>query len=517
MSIGNSILNMVEKAGNRLPDPVTIFLILIGIVVAASVFAAGASLEATHPVTGQTIAAQSLLAGENIRHLLTDITSIFVNFPPLGLVLVVMIGAGVAERTGLFAAGLRAMVSWVPAPMLTATLVFAGVMGNLAVDAGYVVLIPLGGIVFAAVGRHPVAGIAATFAGVSAGFSANLLITPLEPLLLGITQQAAQFIDPSWDLNIASNYYFIMALTPMVVIAGTYVTNAIVEPRLGEWNGVMAGADDDAAQPTTKLSAAESRGLMFAGIVLLALIIGVAMMVVPENGILRDPSSELNPLGPFYNSIVGISLVAFLLAGLAYGLAAGTVKSDKDVVKMSSDAMADMGVYIVLAFAMALFLDQFASSNLGTILAITGASTLQESGLPAPVLLIAMVLLTALLNLFVGSASAKWAMLAPVAVPMLMLLGIGPDATTAAYRVGDGATNIITPLMPYMPLVLVFARRYMPEFGLGSLIATMLPYSIAILIVSMSVLGIFVVLDLPLGPGFAPVTIDPAGLAPGNG
>ncbi|MBO6798215.1 MAG: AbgT family transporter [Maricaulis sp.] len=506
---------MVEKAGNRLPDPVTIFLILIGIVVTVSVFAAGSGLEATHPVTGDTIAAQSLLSGENIRRLLTEYTQIFVNFPPLGLVLVVMIGAGVAERTGLFAAGLRALVGWVPATLLTATLVFAGVMGNLAVDAGYVVLIPLGGLVFASVGRHPIAGIAATFAGVSAGFSANLAPGPLEPLLLGITQTAAQFIDPDWGLNILSNYFFIVALTPAVVIAGTFVTHRIIEPRLGPWTP-PGTESDDAPEATTQLSSAENRGLLMAGLVLLAITVTVVYLVWPSNGILWDASSEGSELTPFFNSIVAISMLTFLLAGMAYGIGAGTIKSDKDVVKMASDAMGDMGIYIVLAFSMAMFLALFAWSNLGTILAIGGAATLQESGLPAPVLLIAMVLLTAVLNLFVGSASAKWAMLAPVAVPMLMLLGIGPDATTAAYRVGDGATNIITPLMPYMPLVLVFARRYMPEFGLGSLIATMLPYSIAILIVSMSVLGIFVVLDLPLGPGFAPVTIDPSTLTSGS-
>ena len=514
MSLGNSILNAVEKAGNRLPDPVTIFVILIATVVAISVFAAGAGLDATHPITGETIAAQSLLSGDNIRRLLTEFTSIFVNFPPLGLVLVVMIGAGVAERTGLFAAGLRALVGWVPNTALTATLVFAGVMGNLAVDAGYVVLIPLGGIVFASVGRHPIAGIAATFAGVSAGFSANLFPGPLEPLLLGITQTAAQFIDPSWELNILSNYYFIIALTPAVVIAGTYVTQAIVEPRLGEWKGIKNANGEDEDAPTTELSKAENRGLLAAGIVMAILIAWVAWMAVPADGILRD---EAGSLAPFYNSIVAISMIAFLLMGLAFGIAAGTVKSDKDAVKMASDAMSDMGVYIVLAFVMALFLALFAWSNLGTILAIGGAAALQASGLPAPLLLVAMVLLTAVLNLFVGSASAKWAMLAPVAVPMLMLLGIGPDATTAAYRVGDGATNIITPLLPYMPLILVFARRYVPEFGLGSLIATMLPYSIAILIVSLTALGVFVIFDLPLGPGYAPVSLDPATLTGGTG
>lgn len=514
MNKSSGILGWVERTGNRLPDPVTIFVILIATVITISVFAAAAGLQSTHPVTGETIAAQSLLSGDNIRRLLTDFTSIFVNFPPLGLVLVVMIGAGVAERTGLFAAGLRALVGWVPNTMLTATLVFAGVMGNLAVDAGYVVLIPLGGIVFASVGRHPIAGIAATFAGVSAGFSANLFPGPLEPLLLGITQTAAQFIDPSWELNILSNYYFIIALTPAVVIAGTWVTQAIVEPRLGEWKGTTSGAEGDDDAPSTELSASEKRGLVAAGIVMVALVAWVVWMTSPGGGILRD---EDGSLAPFYNAIVAISMIAFLLMGIAFGIASGTIKSDKDAVSMASDAMSDMGVYIVLAFVMAMFLALFAWSNLGTILAIAGASALQSSGLPAPILLVAMVILTASLNLFVGSASAKWAMLAPVAVPMLMLLGIGPDATTAAYRVGDGATNIITPLLPYMPLILVFARRYVPEFGLGSLIATMLPYSIAILVVSLGALGIFVIFDLPLGPGYAPVLIDPATLSGAGG
>jgi aminobenzoyl-glutamate transport protein len=507
------ILGWIERAGNALPDPVTIFLILMGVILVLSAVLGLAGVSATHPVTEASVSVTNLLSGEYLRSLLTNITSIFINFPPLGLVLVVMIGAGLAERVGLFAAGLRGLVRWVPGPLLTSTLVFGGVMGNLAVDAGYVVLIPLGGVLFAAAGRHPVAGIAATFAGVSAGFSANLIVTPLEPLLLGISQAAGQFVDPELTVDVTGNMWFVMAMTPIVVIVGTLVTEWIVEPRLGKWtppdNMPKVGGDDG------KLGDNEKRGLRVAGLALLLYVAAILALALPPGAPLQDPEVGL---ANFSSYIVALTTIGFLVVGLAYGFAAKTVKDDKEAVKLTSDAMGDMGGYIVLAFAMAIFLNMFGSSNLGTVLAISGASALQgvES---APLLLIAVVLLTAVLNLFVGSASAKWTLLAPVVVPMFMLLGISPEASTAAYRIGDGATNIITPLMPYLPMVLVFAKRYAPEFGLGSLIATMLPYSIAILISLTAMFTAFLVMDWPLGWDGARAAYDlaaPAAESVGN-
>ncbi|MHA6288698.1 AbgT family transporter [Maricaulis sp. CAU 1757] len=501
MKIGTAILNTVERAGNRLPDPVTIFVILIGVVMVASVIAALAGLQAVHPLTGDTVVAQNLLSPANIQRLLLEMPDTFTSFHPLGMVLVVMIGAGLAERAGLFGAGLRSLVSGIPGFLLTPTLVFAGIMSNLAVDAGYVVLIPLGGIVFAAAGRNPVAGMAATFAGVSAGFSANLVVGALEALLFGITTSSAQFLVPDAEIALTGNWYFTAALTPVLIVVVTLVTDLVVEPRLGPWT---PSADFKAPDNENgELSKPERSGLRWSGLALLA-VTGLTLFLVFGPGqTLQDPTNLDNPYAPLLNSLVAIIFIAFLAMGLAYGIAAGTIRSDRDAVQMASKSMADMGLYIILAFAMAHFIALFNWSNLGILTAIGGGEVLGQLDLPAPVLLIAMILVVAVLNLFIGSASAKWALIGPVLVPMLMLQGISPEASTLAYRMGDQATNIITPLMPYLPLVLVFAQRYVPDFGLGSLIATMLPYSLAILVSSMVLMGIWFALGLPLGPAGA--------------
>ena len=283
----------------------------------------------------------------------------------------------------------------------------------------------------------------------------------------------------------------------MLVAVGTLVNNYIVEPRLGTWK---RPADFAEPEDSGTLSPNERKGLAWAGISILVMIALILVMTVPSNGILRGADGGL---GPFFRSIVGILMIVFLVAGGLYGVAVGTVKSDRDLVQLGTKSMADMGGYIILAFAMAHFIALFGASEIDTVIAISGAEGLQALNLPAPMLIISMVLLVAVLNLFMGSASAKWALLAPIFVPMLMLLGISPEGSTLAYRMGDQATNIITPLMPYLPLILIFAQRYVPEFGLGSLIATMLPYSIAILVTSILMMAVWFMLGLPLGPGGA--------------
>ena len=490
-------LGVIERAGNRLPDPVTIFAILTGLVFLGSVIASISGLEAVHPISKETIAAQNLLSADYIRRWLIEIPQIFVTFPPLGLGLVVMFGAGVAEKTGLLSAGLRALVRRAPKFLLTPMLVFAGVMGNLAADAGYVVLIPLGAALFAAAGRHPIAGLAAAFAGVSGGFSANLLITPLDPLLFGITEASAQFVDPGWQANIAGNYYFMLAFTPLIVLAGTLVTELVVAPQLGSWDGGAARIDAD-----HELTVDEKRGLTRAGVVLLVCVLAVLALTLSPGAPLRGEDGGFDPL---FKSLVAIFFFVFLLTALVYGAATKTIQSDRDVVAMATESMKDMAGYITLAFVAAQFITLFGWSNLAPLTAIGGASLLQGLGASGPLLLGALVLLTAMLNLFMGSASAKWAIIGPVVAPMLMLLGLSPEAATAAFRVGDSVTNIITPLMFFFPLILVFAQRYAPQMGLGSLIAVMLPYSIAFLVSGLGLLLVWVALGWPLGPGGASV------------
>jgi aminobenzoyl-glutamate transport protein len=498
-------LDGVERVGNKLPDAVTLFLWLIAIIVLLSVALSFMGAQAKHPGTGDMIEVKNLLSAEFIKKLLTEMPQTFASFPPLGTVIVSMIGVGLAERSGLLGTALAAMVRSVPKALLTATLVFAGVMSSLAVDAGYVVLVPLGAVLFWSVGRHPIAGLAAAFAGVSGGFSANLLITPLDALLAGISTQAAQLIRPGYEVAIQSNWYLMIALVPLFTIVGTWVTEKFVEPRLGAYKrpeGLELPEGHSGG-----LSDAERKGLRRAGLVFLGLIAVIAALSVPENAVLRDDKGSLEPL---YKSLVAILCLGFLAMGLAYGKATGSIKTEKDAVQMCAKTMADLGYYLVLVLAIAHFLALFNWSNLGAYTAINAATGLQAIGITGVPLVILFVMLTGVVNLVMGSASAKWALMAPIFVPMLMLMGYSPEFTQAAYRVGDAFTNIITPLLPYFPMIIVFAKRYLPEFGIGSLVSVMLPYSIAFGISSTTLLLVWKLAEWQLGPG-AMVSLPVAG------
>jgi len=478
-------LGWVERTGNRLPDPVFIFLYLILALIAVSVIAALTGLTAQHPTrldadgNALTIVSKSLLSAENIQKLWVDMPKTFTHFHPLGYVLVVMLGAGVAERSGFFSACMRAAVRNTPTSLLTPVVALVAMLGNHAADAGYVVLIPLAGILFAAAGRHPLAGIAAAFAGVSGGFSANFSPGQLDALLFGITEEA--------------------------------------EPRLGTWNADQGELGDQFKDEDTDLSAEQKRGLKMAGLAALGIVaLWIFMTIGPGTPLIQEdacPAGSIEAgtcsvhktLAPFYKSLVGGFFALFLACGWFFGKASGTIKNHKDLVAMMSEAMKDMGYYLVLSFVAAHFIAMFAWSNLGLISAVHGADAIQSTGLPLPIVIGLLIIFSAILNLFVGSASAKWALLAPILVPMLMLLGISPEAATAAYRVGDGATNIITPLMVYFPLILIFAKRWDKNFGIGSLTALMLPYSIWMLILGTLLMVIWVFTGFALGPD-APVS-----------
>lgn len=513
-------LGFVERTGNKLPDPVFLFFYLIIALVGISVACAALGVSAIHPTqvnedgSPLVIPAVSILSPENIQKLWVDMPKTFTSFHPLGLVLVVMLGAGVAERSGLFASSMRAAVRSAPKSLLTPVIALIAMLSNHASDAGYVVLIPLAGVLYAAAGRHPLAGIAAAFAGVSGGFSANLTPGQLDALLMGITQTA---IDSSglvegYQANIAGNWFFIIGLTFVFLPIIWWVTDVIIEPRLGKW---VPDADQAAnfADEDKPLDPAQKRGIALAGVACLAVAaLWAVMTLMPGTPLINEEACAPGTieegtctihqqLAPFYNSLVAAFFLLFLLAGWAYGSAAGTIKNHRDLVGMMTESMKDMGYYLVLAFAASHFVAMFGWSNLGLISAVHGAGAIEQSNLPMPVLLALVVLLTALLNLFIGSASAKWALLAPVLVPMLMLLGVSPEGTTAVYRVGDGATNIITPLMVYFPLILIFCQRWKKDFGLGSLTAMMLPYSMWMLISGLIMVMGWVYFDLPLGGG----------------
>jgi aminobenzoyl-glutamate transport protein len=514
-------LGWVERAGNRLPDPVFIFFYLIAALVLLSVALSALGLAALHPTrlgddgTPLVLQAQSLLSADNLARLWTEMPQTFTHFHPLGYVLVVMLGAGVAERSGLFSSAMRSAVRRAPKLLLTPVVALVAMVGNHAADAAYVVLIPLAGVLYASAGRHPLAGISAAFAGVSGGFSANLAPGQLDALLFGITEQAAEALVPGYDANIAGNWYFIVAMTFLFLPIIWYVTDRVIEPRLGPWRpeGGEAGAEAYRDEP---LTAAQKKGLRWAGVAALGIVaLWLLMTVGPGTALIDEtacPDEQLAAgacsvqarLAPFYRSLVAAFFLLFLAGGWAYGRAAGTVKTHRDLVTMMAEAMKDLGYYLVLAFAAAHFVAMFNWSNLGLISAVHGADAIRSSGLPLPLLLGLIVLFSAVINLFVGSASAKWALLAPVLVPMLMLLGVSPEGATAAYRVGDSATNIITPLMVYFPLILVFCQRWDKDFGLGSLTAAMLPYALWLLLAGLLLTIAWVYLGIDLGPG-APV------------
>lgn len=526
-------LGWVERSGNKLPDPVFLFFYLIVALVAISVVAAFFELSAVHPTKLDEAGnpaietAVSLLSAENIQRLWVEMPKTFTHFHPLGYVLVVMLGAGVAERSGFFAAGMSSAVKSAPTSLLTPVVALVAMIGNHAADAGYVVLIPLAGILFAAAGRHPLAGIAAAFAGVSGGFSANISPGQLDALLFGITEEAvaASNLHEGWSANLAGNWYFIAAMTFLYLPIIWYVTDKVIEPKLGPWTGgatggakggAKAGAGDDAAiaeaSPENAGKGLRNAGLAAVGVVALwaAMVFAPGTPLIDEAACLtqageRIPDCSIHgELRPLYQSLVAAFFILFLACGWAYGKAVGTIQNHRDLVNMMAEAMKDMGYYLVLAFAAAHFVAMFAWSNLGLITAVHGADAIKATGLPLPIVLGLMVIFTGVLNLFVGSASAKWALLAPILVPMLMLLGISPEGATAAYRVGDSATNIITPLMVYFPLILIFAQRWVPSFGLGSLTATMLPYSIWLLISGTVLIVVWFYLGIPMGPD-APV------------
>jgi aminobenzoyl-glutamate transport protein len=493
MPTARGVLDVVERAGNALPDPITLFGGLTVATIVSSSVCARLGVAVPHPHDGSLVAAVDLANAAGVRRLLTEAVRNFTGFAPLGMVLVAMLGIGVAEAAGLVQAALRAFVSAVPASLLTAAVVFAGVNANMASDAGILVLPPIAALLFAAVGRHPLAGIAAAFAGVSAGFSANLVPTTLDVLLAGFTREAvtASRLAPGYEVQVLGNWYLMAAATPLLTAIGTVVTHRVVEPRLGRWQGT--------AEVLGRLGPGERRGLWAAtaafGVVLLAMALAAA-------GPLRDPGgTALASLAPFFDSLILWILLVFLVPGVAYGVAAGTVRSDRDIARMAGAAMSSMGPYIALAFVAAQFIACFGWSNLGAILAISGARAFAALGLHGAPLLVALVVLTAGLDLLLASASAKWAVLAPVVVPMFLLLGFTPEATQAAYRIGDSCTNVVTPLMPYLPYVLTVAQRYEPKTGTGTMVALMLPYSASFAVGWTALLLGFYALDLPIGPG----------------
>lgn len=528
-------LDFVEWMGNLLPHPVTLFAIFAFGVILLSGLADYLGWTAVDPrpqgAAGRApdgiIEPVSLLNGEGLRRIVSNLVTNFTSFAPLGVVLVALLGVGVAERSGLISAGIRGLVLkaasfkpigqgkgpasillkpinfiLTPKNLVTIAICFAAVISNTASEMGYVVLVPLAAVIFYSMGRHPLAGLACAFACVSGGYSANLLIGTIDPLLAGLTQEAANLIDPEYQVHAAVNWYFMIISTFMITIVGTFVTLYIVEPKLGSYNPKEASEDLSDQSIMAPLTPVEIKGLKITGIVVLVIIGLLMLTIVPENGVLRNPETGEILNSPFFRGIVAFIFLFFLIPGFVYGRVTGEMKDDKGVIEGMSNAMSTLGLYIVIVFFAAQFVAFFGWSNLGQIFAVKGAEFLQHVGMTGPEVFIGFIAVSATVNLMLGSSSAQWAVTAPIFVPMLMLTGYSPEVIQAAYRIGDSVTNIITPMMSYFGLILAFAAKYIRNIGIGTIISMMLPYSILFYICWLILFYLWVfVLELPVGPG----------------
>ncbi len=501
----SKMLSVIERVGNKLPHPGALFALFAVAIIFLSGVAALFNVTAVHPGTGEEVTVFNLVSRQGLHMIMTNMVVNFTSFAPLGTVLVALLGIGVAEASGLMSTSLRQLVISAPKKLLTFAIVFAGILSNTASEVGYVVLVPLGGMIFLAVGRNPIAGIAAAFAGVSGGYSANLLLGTIDPLLAGLSEEAARIIDPIYNVNPTANYYFMFVSTFFIAYIGTWITEKIVVPRLGEYKG------DARPEEIKQLSGDERKGLRatFWALIVMALVLlwsavpieGGIWSSIPGSGFMRDPETGDLLRSPFMSGIVAIIFLVAAVLGVVYGIAAKTLKSNYDVINGMGKSMSTLGTYIVLVFFAAQFVAYFNWTNLGLIFAIQGANFIGSLGMGRIPLMIALVLVSALINLVVGSASAKWAILAPVFIPMFMLLGYSPEFTQLAYRVGDSVTNVIAPMMSYFAMIVAFMERYDKKAGIGTIIATMLPYTFIFLAAWLTMLIIWIILGIPIGPG----------------
>jgi aminobenzoyl-glutamate transport protein len=505
-------LDRIERIGNALPDPTTLFALGALAVTLLSQLAVGLdwSVEKSVPATDASgvptgglarveVRAVPLLSSDGVYWMLQSMVKSFVEFPPLGVVLVGMLGIGLAERTGFIGALLKAVLLAVPARWLAPTLVFVGVMSSMGLDAGYVVLPPVAAALYAAVGRSPLVGLAAVFAGVSGGFSANLFLTSLDPLVAGLSTESARLIDPDYAVAATANYWFMVASTLLLTAVGWAVTAWWIEPRFARKPPEEGGATDPsaAAAAAHRLAPEERRALAFAATAGIAALLVMLVATWIPGAPLHGADGRFPR---WVTAIVPLIFLGFLVPGVAYGIAAGSLRSDKDAARMFGETMAAMGPYLAMAFFAAQFIAYFSHSKLGEMLALAGGQALAQAQLPSAALIVTFVGVVMLANLFIGSLSAKYAFLAPVFVPMFMQVGVSPELTQAAYRVGDSITNMITPLNPYMVIVLALAQRFVPRAGIGTLVALMMPYALAFGVTWTALLVAWMAAGFDLGP-----------------
>ena len=488
------MLNWTERAGNALPHPATLFALFALSALIFSLLGHLLNWEAKHPATGEIIPAINLLSREGVHRILLEMVENFTSFAPLGIVLVAMLGIGIAEQSGLIHAMIKLLVLNAPKKFMTFVLVLAGILSNMASDVGYVLLIPMAGVIFQALGRHPITGMAAAFAGVSGGFSANLILGTVDPLLAGLSTEAAQILDPAYEVNPTANYYFMVASTFIIALAGTFITERLIAPRLGEYQGEAEKEHDFGG-----ISRPEKRGMLMAMIVFMVILALTLIGILPENGFFRGHDGGVLS-SPLIEGVVAMLFVTAGAMGLAYGFSTGAFRNDDDVVKGMATSMKSLATYLVLVFFAAQFVAYFKWSNLGIIFAVKGAGLLMSADIGLIPLMIVFILLAATINMLMGSASAKWAILAPIFIPMFMIMGYSPELSQVVYRIGDSVTNVISPMMSFFALIIAYFQKYDPKAGIGTIIATMIPYSFGFLIVWILLLVAWLLLGIPLGP-----------------
>jgi len=498
------VLDVVERVGNRVPHPVIIFVILIGVVIVLShiFYMMGLSVSyqvinpETHEVEDATTVARSLLTVDGIRFMFTGVVQNFMNFNAVGVIIVAMVGVGVAEEKGLVKALIRKLVVVAPPRLLSYIMVFVGILSSVAADAGYLVLIPLAAAAFISVGRHPLAGLAAAFAAVAAAFLVNILIVPVDGILTEITNDAIHLVNPAISIDLAANIWFSFVSVIMLTIVIALITERIVEPRLGPYTGDYVLGDE------STLSADEYRGLRFALYGLLGVIAFILLLTLPPGAPLRAPETgAIIGNTPFMSSLIVSIALIFLVCGICYGLGAGTMKSVNDVVNAMTKAIASLSGLILLLLVISQFIAYFNYSNMATLAAISLADVLTEANLGPLWLLVGFVIVVFILDLVITGAIPKWAIFAPVFIPLLMRLNVEPEAVLAAYRVGDSPMNAITPLNAYFAMIVTFAQKYQKDSGVGTVIALMLPYIVVLCVLWTLLLALWYLLGLPWGLG----------------
>lgn len=491
---GGRFLNFIERVGNALPHPASLFAIFALTILILSWIGYLFHWSAVHPATGQTIEVVNLMSKEGLHRILLEMVNNYIGFAPLGIVMVALLGIGIAESSGLIGTAIRLTVIKAPKSMITFIIVLVSILSNIASDIGYVLIIPIAGIIFHSLGRHPIAGIAASFAGVSGGFSANFLIGTIDPLLAGLSTEAAHILDPAYTVLPTANYYFMAVSTFLIAGCATWVTHRFVEPRLGKYEGNLE------PEKLEMLTAKEKKGLWWSLIVFLIWMIIFMIGLIPDHGFLRGGDNSILH-SPVLKGFIAVLFLVIGTMGIVYGAITGKFKSDADVVSGMVSSLKSIVPFLVLVFFAAQFVAWFKWSNLGLILAVKGALLLQAINLGLIPLVILFIIFSGFINLFMGSASAKWAILAPVFIPMFMLLGYSPELSQAVYRIGDSVTNIISPMMSFFPLMIVYFEKYNKKAGIGTLVSTMLPYTIVFFIAWTILMIIWILLKLPLGPG----------------